>query len=77
MVVVGVNIIWVLKGARCRSLIRHCYPEYLDYLVSAATCETIHSLLSSFFIPEDEDVGFITWIKWVVGNRKLREDMRN
>lgn len=48
----------------------------LDFLTSnQASFETVLSLLSSFFIPEDEDA-LMRWIEKVLGDKKLREDMQ-
>lgn len=47
----------------------------IDHITaSAATFETVLSLLSSFFVPEDEDA-LILWIGGVLGNAKLRASM--
>ena len=43
---------------------------------SGANFETILSLLSSFFIPEDDDV-LLLWIGKVLGDVKLRASMKN
>lgn len=43
---------------------------------SSASFETILSLLSSFFIPEDDDA-FLLWIGKVLGDAKLRASMKN
>jgi hypothetical protein len=40
----------------------------------SANFETILSLLSSFFVPEDEDV-LLSWIGKILGDRKLRASM--
>lgn len=39
-----------------------------------ANFETILSLLSSFFVPESEDV-FMNWIEKMLGDRKVRNFM--
>ncbi|KAI0640081.1 RabGAP/TBC [Trametes polyzona] len=58
-VVVAVAIVWV----------------YRDHITSdAANFETVLSLLSSFFVPEDEDA-VLLWIEKVLGDKKLRSDM--
>lgn len=41
---------------------------------SAANFETMLSLLSSFFIPEDENM-LLAWIQRALGNKKLRARM--
>ncbi|KAI0714853.1 rab-GTPase-TBC domain-containing protein [Earliella scabrosa] len=58
-VVVAVALVWV----------------YRDHITSAsANFETILSLLSSFFVPEDEDA-LLLWIEKVLDDKKLRADM--
>ncbi|TFK68231.1 RabGAP/TBC [Pluteus cervinus] len=59
-VAVAVAIVWV----------------YRDNITSnSANFETVLSLLSSFFVPEDEDV-FLSWIEKTLGDKKLRSSMR-
>ena len=41
---------------------------------SSANFETVLSLLSSFFVPEDED-SLLLWIEKVLGDTKIRADM--
>ncbi|KAG6811093.1 hypothetical protein H0H92_009019 [Tricholoma furcatifolium] len=49
---------------------------YRDQITSAsANFETVLSLLSSFFVPEDEDV-LMAWIGRMLGDSKLRASMR-
>ncbi|OSD00814.1 RabGAP/TBC [Trametes coccinea BRFM310] len=58
-VVVAVAIVWV----------------YRDHITSnAANFETVLSLLSSFFVPEDENA-VLLWIENVLGDKKLRSEM--
>ncbi|KAJ7269357.1 rab-GTPase-TBC domain-containing protein [Mycena haematopus] len=58
-VAVAVAIVWV----------------YRDHITSAAAnFETILSLLSSFFVPEDED-SLLLWIEKTLGDKKLRSSM--
>ncbi|RDB29361.1 hypothetical protein Hypma_016119 [Hypsizygus marmoreus] len=58
-VAVAVAIVWV----------------YRDQITSAsASFETVLSLLSSFFVPEDEDA-LLTWIGRMLGDKKLRSNM--
>ncbi|KAI0720033.1 RabGAP/TBC [Cerioporus squamosus] len=58
-VVVAIALVWV----------------YRDHITSdAANFETILSLLSSFFVPEDEDA-LLLWIEKVLSDKKLRSDM--
>ncbi|KAJ7070673.1 rab-GTPase-TBC domain-containing protein [Mycena amicta] len=48
---------------------------YRDHITSAAAnFETILSLLSSFFVPENEDA-LLLWIERALGDRKLRANM--
>ncbi|KII93312.1 hypothetical protein PLICRDRAFT_101668 [Plicaturopsis crispa FD-325 SS-3] len=48
---------------------------YRDHITaSAANFETILSMLSSFFVPEDENV-FLVWIGKMLGDKKLRTSM--
>jgi hypothetical protein len=42
----------------------------------SANFETVLSLLSSFFVPEDEDV-YLNWIAKVTENKKLRTKMQS
>ncbi|KAH0591355.1 hypothetical protein H2248_001432 [Termitomyces sp. 'cryptogamus'] len=59
-VAVAVAIVWV----------------YRDQITSStANFETVLSLLSSFFVPEDEDV-LMNWIGRTLGDKKLRASMR-
>ncbi|KAF9445280.1 RabGAP/TBC [Macrolepiota fuliginosa MF-IS2] len=58
-VAVAVGIVWV----------------YRDHITSsAANFETVLSLLSSFFVPEDENL-FLTWISKALGDKKLRANI--
>ncbi|ETW87843.1 hypothetical protein HETIRDRAFT_431365 [Heterobasidion irregulare TC 32-1] len=60
-VVVAISIIWT----------------YRDHITSSqASFETILSLLSSFFVPEDEN-GMMLWISKVLEVQKLRSDIRS
>ena len=48
----------------------------LDHITStSANFETVLSLLSSFFVPEDENT-LLAWIKSTLGDKKLRSNMR-
>lgn len=48
----------------------------LDHITSAsASFETVLSLLSSFFVPEDENA-LLSWVEKVVADKKLRSSMR-
>ena len=42
----------------------------------SANFETVLSLLSSFFVPEDEDV-YLNWISKVTENKKMRSKMQS
>ncbi|GLB43592.1 putative protein with domain in Tre-2, BUB2p, and Cdc16p [Lyophyllum shimeji] len=58
-IAVAVAIVWV----------------YRDQITSSgATFETVLSLLSSFFVPEDEDT-LLAWIGRMLGDKKLRTSM--
>ena len=47
----------------------------LDHITSSsASFETVLSLLSSFFVPEDDDT-FLSWIESALGDKKLRSNM--
>ncbi|KAI0305084.1 hypothetical protein BC826DRAFT_979844 [Russula brevipes] len=60
-VIVAVSVIWV----------------YRDHITSdSANFETVLSLLSSFFVPEDEDV-YLNWIAKVAENKKIRSEMQS
>ncbi|CCL98138.1 uncharacterized protein FIBRA_00132 [Fibroporia radiculosa] len=60
-VVVAVAIVWV----------------YRDHITSnAASFETVLSLLSSFFVPEDENA-FLAWVEKVIADKKLRSSMQH
>jgi hypothetical protein len=60
-VIVAVSIIWT----------------YRDHITSdSANFETVLSLLSSFFVPEDEDK-YMTWIAKVAENKKIRSEMQS
>jgi len=49
---------------------------YRDHITSeSANFETVLSLLSSFFVPEDEDA-LLSWIQKVTADKKLRSQMR-
>ncbi|KAG1720797.1 rab-GTPase-TBC domain-containing protein [Suillus paluster] len=48
---------------------------YRDHITSSsANFETILSLLSSFFVPEDDDT-LLSWIERMLGDKKLRSQM--
>jgi hypothetical protein len=58
-VVLAVGIVWA----------------YRDHITSSsANFETILSLLSSFFVPQDENV-LLSWIEKALGDKKLRASM--
>ncbi|EPQ60225.1 RabGAP/TBC [Gloeophyllum trabeum ATCC 11539] len=59
-VVVAISIVWV----------------YRDHITSSsASFETVLSLLSSFFVPEDDDA-LLSWIGKVLDDKKLRANMQ-
>lgn len=49
-----------------------CCLEQLT--AAAANFETMLSLLSSFFVPEDEDM-LLHWIERTLGDKKIRSNM--
>jgi len=58
-VIVAVAIVWV----------------YRDHITSSsANFESVLSLLSSFFVPEDENA-LLSWIEKVVSDKKMRDQM--
>ncbi|KAI0307618.1 rab-GTPase-TBC domain-containing protein [Multifurca ochricompacta] len=60
-VIVAVSIIWA----------------YRDHITAeTANFETVLSLLSSFFVPEEEDV-YMDWIAKVAENKKIRSEMQS
>jgi len=60
-VIVAVSIIWT----------------YRDHITAdSANFETVLSLLSSFFVPEDEDI-YVNWIAKVAENKKVRSEMQS
>jgi len=79
-VAVAVAIIWVYRGL-CFSLFMlyhkslNVFSPMIDHITSnAANFETVLSLLSSFFVPEDEDT-FMSWIGNLLGDKKIRANM--
>lgn len=75
-VAVAISIVWVYRGMSLS-----IYPVILiliqpiDHITSSsANFETILSLLSSFFVPEDDD-SLLSWIERMLGNKKLRLQM--
>ncbi|KAK7056212.1 hypothetical protein VNI00_002764 [Paramarasmius palmivorus] len=58
-VVLAVGVIWVFRD---------------QITASAANFETVLSLLSSFFVPEDENV-LMSWVEKCMGDKKLRANM--
>lgn len=60
-VIVAVSIIWVHRDR---------------ITAESANFETVLSLLSSFFVPEDEDV-YLNWIAKVAENKKMRSKMQS
>jgi len=60
-VIVAVSIIWVHRDR---------------ITAESANFETVLSLLSSFFVPEDEDV-YMNWIAKVAENKKIRSKMQS
>lgn len=76
-IVVAVAIVWVHKGKLIQfsSGPLHLTEAPTDYITSSsATFETILSLLSSFFVPEDDNV-LLGWIDKVMSDKKMRANM--
>lgn len=49
----------------------------VDHITAAtANFETVLSLLSSFFVPEDEDI-YLNWIAKVAEDKKIRAEMQS
>ena len=80
-IVVAVAIVWVHKGESVELLgvVRwalHLTEAPTDYITSSsASFETILSLLSSFFVPEDDNV-LLGWVDKVMSDKKTRASMR-
>lgn len=74
-VAIAVAIVWVYRG--CFHLIALPAADCcIDHITStSANFETVLSLLSSFFIPADEDI-LMQWIGQALGNQTLRASMR-
>lgn len=75
-IAVAVAIIWVYRGMYY-SRLKEKKPDLalLDHITSnSANFETVLSLLSSFFVPEDEDA-FLSWISNMLGDKKVRGNM--
>jgi hypothetical protein len=72
-IAVAVAIVWVYRGLFLKSsLVRFDLIAFLDHITSeSANFETALSLLSSFFVPEDEDA-FMSWISNMLGDKKVR-----
>jgi hypothetical protein len=87
IVIFAIGIIWVYKGPSSyfHSPPSHLYPSLpprvlilthgIDNLLSSeASFESILSLLSSFFVVENEDA-LMEWVRKAMRNRRLRRDM--
>jgi len=79
-IAVAVAIVWVYRG-KSNLLFSHVLLHFvhishlLDYITSSsANFETILSLLSSFFVPGDENL-LLSWIETTLGDKKLRSNM--
>lgn len=63
----------------CASADRDCREAdtpRIDHITSeSANFETVLSLLSSFFVPEDENV-LLLWIEKVIADKKIRANMQ-
>ena len=77
-VAVAVSIVWAYRGM-CSDLLSPLafLKCNLDHITAKdANFETVLSLLSSFFVPEDENV-LLFWIEKTLGDTKLRASMTN
>ena len=80
-IVVAVAIVWVHKGklVKLPSVINwalYLTEALTDYITSSsATFETILSLLSSFFVPEDDNA-LLGWVEKVMSDKKTRDSMQ-
>ena len=77
-VAVAVSIVWAYRGM-CSDLLSplaflNCKLDHIT--AKDANFETVLSLLSSFFVPEDENV-LLFWIEKTLGDTKLRASMTN
>jgi hypothetical protein len=82
MIIVSLAIIWSFRGTPTTDLKRYCARLLIDGLTSRrrfaenlaaadANFETILSLLSSFFVPGDDDA-FMRWIQSTLALKGLR-----
>jgi hypothetical protein len=82
MIIVSLAIIWSFRGTPTTDLKRYCARPLIDGLTSQrrfaenlaaadANFETILSLLSSFFVPGDDDA-FMRWIQSTLALKGLR-----
>lgn len=77
-VAVAVSIVWAYRGM-CSDILSplaflNCNLDHIT--AKDANFETVLSLLSSFFVPEDENV-LLFWIEKTLGDTKLRASMTN
>jgi len=77
-IIVAVSIIWVHRGMCVHLYNRTRTLNAVEDRITAewANFETVLSLLSSFFVPEDEDV-YLNWIAKVAENKKMRSKMQS
>jgi hypothetical protein len=77
-IIVAVSIIWVHRGMCVISINRTRTLNAVKDRITAesANFETVLSLLSSFFVPEHEDV-YLNWIAKVAENKKMRSKMQS
>jgi hypothetical protein len=81
-VIVAVAIVWAHRGEKRRYHPFFCFLRVINNCVHAtdhitspsANFETVLSLLSSFFIPEDENL-LLAWIERALSDKKLRANM--
>lgn len=79
LVMASVGILWVFRGNEAfvrPSKLDSQQPFFSDTFQSPnSSFETILSLLSSFFVPEDEDK-LLSWMETALNDWKLREKMK-
>ncbi|KAJ8587051.1 hypothetical protein M405DRAFT_843450 [Rhizopogon salebrosus TDB-379] len=77
-IAMAVAIVWVYRGMSFQFLQRYLtFPiaYYIDHITSgSANVKTALSLLSSFFVPEDDDA-LLSWIEQMLGDKKLRSQI--
>lgn len=77
-IAMAIAIIWVYRGTSITCFFPFLFSSssQLDQITQkSANFETILSLLSSFFVPEDENA-LMFWIEKTLGDKKLRTSLR-